>query len=229
MNVGPVRIHIVGGPGAGKSTLAHRLSQALAVPAYELDDLRGAGAGARDGKGRFLAAQRPIALRRADARSIAMKSEWITEGVFISWTEDLLRHADLVIWLDVPWRVAVAKIATRHVRELLASVSSAGGVRRALGRLRHPNVRWLRDLVVVTTAYYLGVESQAALDPGVPGGLTRRATAIFLEPYAEKILRFTHPREALAQLLRHPLDLRQPRDASGVATESTQTARIRST
>jgi adenylate kinase family enzyme len=35
----PQRIHIIGGPGSGKSYTAGHLSHRLGVPAYDLDDL----------------------------------------------------------------------------------------------------------------------------------------------------------------------------------------------
>lgn len=48
------------------------------------------------------------------------KDTWIARGAYLDWVEPLLLEADLVVWLDVPWRVASYRIIFRHVRATTA-------------------------------------------------------------------------------------------------------------
>lgn len=106
------RIHIVGGPGSGKTTLAKQLAGLLVVGAYELDSIAYTG-----GAGR----KRDLELRRADVERLAQTHGWVTEGIYLWWCEPLARGADLIVWLDVPWHVAgmscSALLATIRIAE----------------------------------------------------------------------------------------------------------------
>src|SRR4051812_11565326 len=75
------RIHIIGGPGSGKTTLARRLSARLSVPAYDLDTIA-----YESGAGR----KRPLDMRLTDVRRIAADPAWVIEGAYLWWTDDVL-------------------------------------------------------------------------------------------------------------------------------------------
>jgi adenylate kinase family enzyme len=103
-----VKIHIIGIPSAGKSTLAKDLSQQLGVPHHPLDHLA------------FVDEQwtpRCKAERDEMLAEILREPSFITEGGFLGWTDDLLSAADLIIWLDPPLRVLV----WRHIRRFARS------------------------------------------------------------------------------------------------------------
>ncbi len=89
------RIAVLGGAGAGKSTLARRLGEALGLPVIHLDRLAyGPGWKRRDG--RALAADLAPALE---------PDGWIVEGTYAEASALTLPQADLVLWLDQPvWR-----------------------------------------------------------------------------------------------------------------------------
>jgi adenylate kinase family enzyme len=101
---GPIRrIHVVGGPGSGKTTLAARLGRRLGVVAHDLDDValsEGADADFRPIRG--------IASRRSDVLQLSEAATWVTEGTYLWWTEPLFRRADKIIWLDVSWGIAAS-------------------------------------------------------------------------------------------------------------------------
>jgi len=98
------RIHIIGGPGSGKSFIAAELSRRLAVPAYDLDELFWDRAALRYGvradgqeRGRRLAA-------------IVAQDGWIIEGVYYGWLAPSFEAADVIIELSPSiwirhWRV----------------------------------------------------------------------------------------------------------------------------
>lgn len=82
------RVHVIGGPGSGKTTLARRLAFPGGMPLYELDaDRYEHGAGAK----------RPLADKLSDINDLAAQPSWIPEGVFLWWTDALLQHAETIV------------------------------------------------------------------------------------------------------------------------------------
>ena len=164
------RIHIVGGPASGTSQLARRLGQLLAVPVYDLDAVAyEAGTGTK----------RTLVDRRALVAAIAQQSGWVTQGVYLWWCEPLTWHADRIVWLDVPWRVAAYRIIRRH------RLATRTRSRRQPGLAQRVRLAW------ATRRYYLG----GIRDPGVTAddndddAITRAATREWLEPYRDKLMR----------------------------------------
>jgi hypothetical protein len=98
-----VKVHIIGIPSAGKTTLATRLSELLGIPFHSLDELA------------FIDDRwtpRPVAERDAMLTAILREPSFITEGGFLGWTEDLLDAADVILWLDPP----LGELVWRHIR-----------------------------------------------------------------------------------------------------------------
>jgi uridine kinase len=161
------RVHIVGGPGSGKTTLAVRLSRRLDVPAHDLDAVayeRGAGD------------KRDRALRRADAERIAATAGWVTEGIYLWWTMPLVENADRIVWLDVPWGIAVYRIVRRHIGRSLA------------GNNPHRGMTKLAGFVWGARHYYVS-SPRTPSDESDDGAVTRAATAIWLRSSAGKVIR----------------------------------------
>jgi hypothetical protein len=99
------RIHILGNSGSGKTTLAKQLSLHLNIPFYELDEVAYSG---------FKQLKTPLQERLETLRSIVAQPAWITEGVYIEWTEMLFDCADLIVWLDLPMTIIGYRIVRRH-------------------------------------------------------------------------------------------------------------------
>ena len=182
------RIHVIGGPGSGKTTLARRLAELGSLPAYDLDAIGYAG-----GAG----PKRSLEARLADVRHIAAQPAWITEGSFLWWTEELLERAEVIVWLDVSWRLAAWRILRRHVLASLAGTNRHHGIRRLLSFLRSAR------------HYYVG-PARSPKAPDDDGAVTSASTAQALAPFAPKVIRCRHPADVDAFLARwqQPLSIK---------------------
>jgi adenylate kinase family enzyme len=162
------RVYVIGPPGSGKTTLAHRLGPALGLPVVELDDL----AFDVQANGRLGPAER---LDRA--KDIAVRERWVAEGVFLWWTETLLERADLIIWLDCPVRVTSWRIVRRHI------------VLGWKGENRHPGVWRMLKWVAYTSIYHYRRKPKQPRDFADDEALTRAATVESLRPHMAKVVR----------------------------------------
>jgi Fe-S cluster assembly ATPase SufC len=73
-----VKIHIIGSSGSGKTTLAADISSQFHIHHHDLDK---------------------VDWEEVDIIAIAEQSVWITEGIYLIWTEPLLYHADCIFCL----------------------------------------------------------------------------------------------------------------------------------
>jgi hypothetical protein len=102
-----VRLHIIGIPSSGKTTLAGSLSTLIGAPHHALDSLA------------FVDERwtlRPVTERDAMVAEILEEPSFVTEGGFLGWTEGLLAAADHIIWLDPPLHILVWRHVRRHGR-----------------------------------------------------------------------------------------------------------------
>jgi adenylate kinase family enzyme len=164
------RIHIIGGAGSGKTTLARSLAAYRSVPIYDLDQVA-----YEDGAG----AKRSLSARLADVRRIAASPDWVTEGIFLWWTDELLRAADVVVWLDLPWHIGARRVVIRHLRASLAGTNRHRGIRRLL--------RFLR----ATRRYYRS--KSPSLAPDDDAATSRAATIAALAEHGTKVIHCRRP------------------------------------
>jgi adenylate kinase family enzyme len=112
------RIHIIGGPGSGKSYAASALSARFGVPAYDLDDLfwdrSAAGYGVR--------AQ--TAVRDQQLASIVARDGWIIEGVYYGWLTPSFAAADIIIALTPSVLVRHWRVMKRFVHRKFGQAPS---------------------------------------------------------------------------------------------------------
>lgn len=148
-----MRIHIVGGPGSGKTTLASEIAAHLGVEVYELDKIAFTGP-------HYV--ERPLMERLADVDLIAQGPSWVTEGLFLLWTDKLLSAADVIVWLDhVRWRRSVWRVTQRFIASALREVKDRRGLEKFM-RFRDYR-RHLQQLIQVffsSRAYYATPSSE---------------------------------------------------------------------
>lgn len=85
------RIHVIGGGGSGKTTLARRLAAARRLPLWELD-------------------------REGSMEEVAGHPRWVMEGIFLFHVEVAFERATSIVWLDLPPALAARRMVARHVK-----------------------------------------------------------------------------------------------------------------
>lgn len=109
LQIGPIprRILLLGCAGAGKTTLAARLGEAIGAPVICLDAIWRPGRSEADIPG-----------FRAQMAEMHAGPAWVSDGNFAQATFDLrLPRAQLVIWLDTPRPVCVWRALIRPFRQ----------------------------------------------------------------------------------------------------------------
>lgn len=108
-----MKIHIIGGPGSGKSFLAEKLSKQYGIPHFDLDDLMW------DNRTGSYGTKRDASERDALLDQILQKDDWIIEGVYYAWCGRCFAEANRIFLLDVPRRVYRTRLIRRFIRRKL--------------------------------------------------------------------------------------------------------------
>lgn len=100
------RIHVLGCPGTGKTTLAYQIGERLGLPVTDLDDIYH---GPRW--------QPPdLEIFRARVNEIATQPAFVISGNYSSAWDVRIRPTDLVIMLDLPRALCVQRIIWRSLK-----------------------------------------------------------------------------------------------------------------
>ena len=101
------RIVVWGVTGSGKTTLARRLSDTLALPRIELDAIFWQPGWVETPDGEFRA--------KVQAAVDAAPDGWVLDGSYSRISDIYLSRADTLIWLDLPWRTTFWRLLKRTV------------------------------------------------------------------------------------------------------------------
>ncbi|UYO95735.1 AAA family ATPase [Microbacterium sp. M28] len=169
------RVLIAGVTGSGKTTLARRLASAWGLRHVEIDALfHGPNWTPRP---EFL----------DDVRAFAAEERWVTEWQYTSkGTDEILApRADLLIWLDYPWRLVRGRLLRRTVkRRMLRTPLWNGNVEPPMWKL----TAWTGENDILRWQS----ETRHKWDERMPE-ITNRFPHL-------RIVRLRHPREADAWL-----------------------------
>ena len=108
-----MKIHIIGGPGSGKTFLADKLTRQYGIPHYDLDDLQW------DNAANDYGTKRDPQERAALLDQILQNDDWIIEGVYYAWCRQCFADADRIYLLEVPRYKYTARIIRRFIRRKL--------------------------------------------------------------------------------------------------------------
>jgi adenylate kinase family enzyme len=125
------KIHIIGGPGSGKSYIASKLSKMLGVPSHDLDSIFW------DQDSEYLGSQTPPVKRNDMLNKVITEEKWIIEGVYYSWLEESFREAEYIFVLKTSVFVRDWRILKRFMLRKIKLVSSP----------RKENLKTLIDLI----------------------------------------------------------------------------------
>lgn len=130
-----LKVHILGGCGSGKTTLAQEIAAQFHIPHYELDIM--------GPQGPVDAAFDMDAASLENARTIAGQPGWVAESGALVWTDLLLQQANYIVILEVSWLTAVYRIIRRHI------------IKSLQGTNRHPGIKRLYVFLKGESKYYL--------------------------------------------------------------------------
>ena len=118
------RIHIVGAPGGGVTTLGCALADSLALPHHDSDDYY------------WRPTTPPYRETRPEADRLRLMEEmflgrpgWVLSGSVVGWGEALAPLFDLVVFLVTPTDVRLARLRDREARQFGADAVAPGGWR----------------------------------------------------------------------------------------------------
>ncbi|MCT1902361.1 hypothetical protein [Oceanobacillus sojae] len=104
------KIHIIGGAGSGKTYLARVLSDILAIPAADLDNLFW---------NKSYGTKKDPAIRDKELEDILSQDSWIMEGVYYAWLDASFEKADQIIVLHTNMYVRQMRIINRFLKRKL--------------------------------------------------------------------------------------------------------------
>lgn len=100
------RIVIIGSSGAGKSTFAQELGAILGIEVVHLDRYFWQPGWKEYPRKARLQIQQLL---------LEEKDGWIIEGTYLSSSDNRLKAADTIIFLDIPWFVCLWRVIIRHI------------------------------------------------------------------------------------------------------------------
>jgi len=106
------KIHILGGPGSGKSSVAAKIAATFGIAAYDLDDLFWDPAAPTYGV-RADKEQRDQALA-----ALVRQESWVIEGAYYKWLTPSFERADLIVLLTPSVWLRDWRLVKRYVLQL---------------------------------------------------------------------------------------------------------------
>lgn len=104
-------MRVLGISGSGKTTLARDLASRLGVPHLELDSVQHRPGWQEASDEQWAAALEQFVARAPDG--------WVVDGSYSSRAQDALAAVDTVVWLDLPRRTVMARVARRTAGRVL--------------------------------------------------------------------------------------------------------------
>jgi adenylate kinase family enzyme len=120
----PHRIVVIGTSCSGKSTLAARIAKHLGIKRVELDSLHW---------GPRWTEATPATFRER-LREALQVPDWVVDGNYSRYRDELWRQAETIIWLDYPFLLVLWRALTRTLKRSIFRQELWAGNRESLSR-----------------------------------------------------------------------------------------------
>lgn len=111
------KIHIIGGPGSGKSYMANLISSQTNIKNYDLDDLFW------DNSLDTFEIKADKKTRDMSLQKILLNDRWIIEGVYYAWVNESFNRADIIIILQTNVYIRDWRIIKRFIERKAGIIS----------------------------------------------------------------------------------------------------------
>ena len=118
------RIHILGAPGSGVTTLGKNLAEALHLPHFDTDDYYWIK---QDDGLNYRRKRNPDHRRALLSPDLENNPEWVLTGSFCGWGDIFSPLFDLVIFLEAPGEIRAQRIAKREEKRYGKERITEGG------------------------------------------------------------------------------------------------------
>jgi adenylate kinase family enzyme len=122
----PARVLFYGVTGSGKSSAAHAYAAASGLPEFSADDDIGWLPGWQ---------QRSVEQQREIATDVAARDSWVLDSAYGVWRDIVVPWAELVVALDYPRWLSLARLTRRSVRRVITRQPVCNGNVETLARL----------------------------------------------------------------------------------------------
>jgi adenylate kinase family enzyme len=117
------RVHIMGAPGSGVTTLGRELAAVLGCPCFDVDDYHWFTSDPEPYRRRRNPAHR-MQLLKADLEGL---DNWVLSGSLCGWGDELIPRFTAVVWLGLPAELRLARIEARELARYGAARLEEGG------------------------------------------------------------------------------------------------------
>lgn len=118
-----MKIHLLGAPGSGVTTLGRALARHMAVPHFDVDDYHWFTDDALPYRRR----RNPDHRRQLMTADFAAHESWVLTGAMCGWGDVFIPQFDAVVWIWLPADVRLARIRERERLRYGAERIAPGG------------------------------------------------------------------------------------------------------
>lgn len=133
-----MKIHILGAPGAGVTTLGKTLAERLGIPHFDTDDFHWFTGDDLPYRRR----RNPEHRRQLLAQALSSSDDWALSGALCGWGDVFIPQFDAVVWLWAPVEIRLARIRERERLRYGAERLAPGG---DLHGVYEKFLRWAAD------------------------------------------------------------------------------------